>query len=173
MSREELEQQEWAEKGQKMAAEFLAGRIGSLQAALSEVPGHMMGSVIASVSDTLLRNIVLPREQDQWQEIEKALQGIIEIKGSAAMQVIPGIKDLLKQYEQTMQQYLEQFRAQMEQAMQAAGQGGGGSLGMGGSPGADAGTIAAMQKEWERISAEINQQFEQQLDQFKAYLAQV
>jgi hypothetical protein len=170
LSREELAEREWAEKGRKKAADFLAGRTPDMKTALSDVPGEMLRTVIRSASDTLLRNIVLPREHEQWDGIEKAMQGIAELKGSVAMQVIPGIRELLQQYEQTRNQYLEQFKAQMDQAMQSAGQYGG----MGGSGGGpDMNTIAAMQKEWDKISAELNSQFEQQLEPALEYLRQI
>jgi hypothetical protein len=166
LSKEELAAQEWSEKGKKIAADFLSGRIDDLKTALSDVPGEMLVTVIDSVMDILVRNIVLPRDPDQWDGIRKAMHGIVDIKGSMAMQVMPGIEDLLKQYEQTRNQYLEQFQARMEQVTA-------GGAGMGNAAGADINAIAAMQQEWERISAEINQQFEHQLDQMKTYLRQI
>ena len=171
-SKEELAEQEWTEKGRKMAADFLSGRVEDLKASLSNVPGEMVKTVIKSVTDTLLRNVVLPRDPDQWDGIRRALKGLGALKGGGAMQVIQGIEELLKQYEQTRKQYREQFKAQMEQALNSAGHQGGG-MGMGGAGGYDMNTAASMQKEWERISAEINEQFEQQLEPAKEYLRQI
>ena len=166
LSKEELAAQEWSEKGKKIAADFLSGKIDDLKAVLSDVPADMLVTVMDSVMEILVRNIVLPRESDQWEGIRRAMHGIVEMKGSMAMQVMPGIEDLLKQYEQTRNQYLEQFQARMEQV--AAG-----GAGMGNAAGTDINAIAAMQQEWERISSEINQQFEHQLEQMKAYLRQI
>lgn len=166
LSEKEIENQKWSEHGQKKAADFLAGRGDDLRKMISDVPGDYLNEAIGGITDTLLRNIVLPREPEQWDSIRKALKGMEDIKGSAASRVLPGIVDLLKQYEQTRDQYLEQFKAQMENALQSYQS----SAGMGGP---DMGVVAKMQQEWDRISVELNQQFEQQLAPMKEYLKQI
>ena len=87
----------------------------------------------------------------------------MEIKGSAAGQVVPQIEQLLRSYEQTRDQYRQQFKEQLNQRM-------GGQGGMYGMDPNDVQALAAMEQEWSKISSQINEQFEQQLLPMKEYL---
>ncbi len=164
LSREELEAQKWEEKGKKTAAAFLNGRIESLQEGLREIPPEQIQTVLKGASDILLRNIVLPRDPHQWDTIRKAMQSLVEIKGSIASQVMPQIEQLLKNYESTMEHYRAQFKQQVSQRMEGQDMG---AMTMN-SEGLNA--LASMQDEWNKLSGEIGQQFEQQLEPLKAYL---
>ena len=160
LSREELEAQRFEEMGKRTAAAYLNGKIESLQEGLKDIPGQFLHVVLEGVSDVLLRNIVLPRDSHQWTGIKRALNGLVEIKGSIASQIVPQMEYLLKNYEQTVAHYKEQFTQQVKSRM-----------GEGGATGMDVNelnALASMQEEWEQISAEISQQFEQQLEPLKA-----
>ncbi len=166
LSREELDAQKWEERGKKTAAAFINGKLGSLREGLKDVPGEYIQAVLTGASDILLRNIVLPRDPHQWESIRRAMEGLVEIKGSIASQVMPQIEQLLKNYEKTMDHYRQQFKQQVTQAM--------GNQDMAtmqmNSEGLNA--LASMQEEWNKLSGEITQQFEQQLQPLKAYLRQ-
>ena len=164
LSREELEAQKWEEKGKKTAADYLNGRLKSLQEGLKDVPPEHLQKILAGVSDILLRNIVLPRDPHQWENINMAIKGLTEIKGSIASQVMPQIKQLLKNYEDTMAQYRQQFKQQVSQSM------GGQNMASMAMDSESLNALASMQEEWNKLSAEISQQFEQQLEPLKAYL---
>ncbi|RUM90606.1 MAG: hypothetical protein DSZ23_01910 [Thermodesulfatator sp.] len=164
LSREEIEQQKWEEKGKKTAAAYLSGKIDSLQDGLKDVPAQYIQTALSGVSDVLLRNIVLPRDPHQWDGIRRAMQGLTEIKGSIASQVMPQIEQLLKNYESTMSHYKEQFKQQVSQAM------GGRDMNAMAMDSEGLNALASMQDEWNKMSAEISQQFEQQLEPMKAYL---
>ena len=164
LSKEELEAQKWEEKGKKTAAAYLSGKLKSLQEGLGDVPGEHIQAVLAGVGDILLRNIVLPRDPHQWDTIKRAMQGLVEIKGSIASQVMPQIEQLLKNYENTMTHYRQQFKQQVSQQM------GGQNMTAMTMDSEGLNTLASMQEEWNKLSAEISQQFEQQLEPLKTYL---
>ncbi len=164
MSKEELEAQKWEEKGKKVAATYINGKSDSLREGLADIPGEHLQAVLNGVNDILLRNIVLPRDSNQWNTINRAMQGLIEIKGSIASQVMPQIEQLLKNYEQTVNHYRQQFKQQLSQTM------GGQDMAAMSMNQEGLKALAAMEEEWNKISAEINQQFEQQLEPLKAYL---
>ncbi len=164
LSKEELEAQKWEEQGKKTAAAFLNGKIESLQEGLRDIPPEHLQKVLDGVSDILLRNIVLPRESYQWDTIKKAMQGLVEIKGSVASQVMPQIEQLLQNYESTMNHYKAQFKQQISQKM------GGQDMASMAMDAEGLNALASMQDEWNKLSAEISQQFEQQLEPLKTYL---
>ncbi len=168
MKPEELESRKWNEEGKRIAASFLAGKVDRLQDRLQDVPGRAIRHVLEGATECLLRNVVLPRDKDQWRTIERALKGLIELKGSMAQQVVPRIEELLRGYEQTMDSYIQQFKAQVQAQGGVEGYGAGGPAGERGR--LDLNAVAAMEQEWSRISSEIAEQFERQLAPLKEYL---
>ncbi|NPA94067.1 MAG: hypothetical protein GXO58_01420 [Thermodesulfobacteria bacterium] len=165
LSKEELEAQKWEDEGRKKAAAFLRGDIDTLQEALKDVDPSFIQTVLKGVTEVLLRNIVLPREKEQWESINKSFQGLREIKGSIAEQIVPQMEYLLKNYEQTIQNYKQQFQQQVQASLGAKAKGG-----MMAMTQEELSALASMQDEWNKISAEITSQFEKQLEPLKAYL---
>ena len=163
ISREELDQQKYTDQGKKIAASYIQGGLDNLQEALSRIDTSDVSAVLQGVMDVLLRNIMLPRDSYQWESIDRALKGIMEMKGSTAGQVVPQIRQLLKSYEETRDQYREQFKEQINQRM-------GGGQGMYNMDPNDMQALAALEQEWTKISLQINDQFEQQLKPMKDYL---
>ncbi len=164
LTKEELAAQKWEEKGKRVAAAFLNGKIKNLQEGLKDIPGEHIQTVLSGANDILLRNIVLPRDPHQWDTIKRAMAGLVEIKGSLASQVMPQIEQLLKNYESTMEHYRQQFKQQVSQTM------GGQDMASMQMDSEGLNALASMQEEWNKLSGEISQQFEQQLQPLKAYL---
>ncbi|MCK4604307.1 MAG: hypothetical protein KAU41_06355, partial [Deltaproteobacteria bacterium] len=120
-----------------------------------------------------LRNIVLPRDKDQWPGIKKALSGFVELKGSVANQIIPRIEQLMESYEQTRDQYHEQLKMQMQNHLGGIKQAISQQYGTAMASEIDVDSLPEFQKEWSRISSEITDQFEQQLIPLKAHLKEL
>jgi len=173
ITKEDLETEKWLDCGHRIVATYMQGEIEGLAAALSDISKKEMPLVLKGVTEILLRNIVLPRDKDQWSGIKKALSGFVELKGSLVNQIIPRIEQLLKNYEQTRDQYREQLKMQMEDQLggirQAISQQYGTAIGSQ----IDVNSLPEFQKEWSRISIEITDQFEQQLIPLKEYLKQL
>ena len=173
ITKEDLETEKWLDCGHRIVATYMQGEIEGLAADLSDISKKEMPLVLKGVTEILLRNIVLPRDKDQWSGIKKALSGFVELKGSLVNQIIPRIEQLLKNYEQTRDQYHEQLKMQMEDQLggirQAISQQYGTAIGSQ----IDVNSLPEFQKEWSRISIEITDQFEQQLIPLKEYLKQL
>ena len=113
-TKEELQAEKWLDHGHRIVVRYMQGEIEDLEAGFSDISGDEMQLVLKGAIEILLRNIVLPRDKDQWPSIKKALSGFLELKGSVANQTIPRIEQLLKSYEQTRDQYHEQLKMQMQ-----------------------------------------------------------
>ncbi len=165
ISKEELQVQKWEEEGKKKAAAFLKEEIESLQQGLSEIPPEYLQAALKGVSEVLLRNVMLPRDKSQWETINRSFQGLKEVKGSIAEQIVPQMEYILKNYEQTLDSYKQQFQQQVQASLGTNAQGGMMTM----SP-EEMKALASMQEEWNKISGEISSQFEKQLEPLKAYL---
>jgi hypothetical protein len=121
--------------------------------------------------EVFLRNIILPRDEDQ-QRTEKAKQGLLELGQNSGelTTIFSEIKQVLDHYlqhkKEIRNQVEEAFRQQMEQAMaQQTGQAG---LGMK----VDPALHPKFQEEWTRIMGELDEQYSQALNQHKNLVAQ-
>jgi hypothetical protein len=170
ITKEDLETEKWLDYGHRIVARYMQGEIEGLTAGLSDISKKEMPLVLKGATEILLRNIVLPRDKDQWPGIKKALSGFAELKGSLVNQIIPRIEQLLKNYEQTRDQYHEQLKMQMEDQLGGIRQAISQQYGSAIASRIDVNSLPEFQKEWSRISIEIADQFEQQLIPLKEYL---
>ena len=168
-SKEELASEEKNKQGMRLAAEYLEGKTTDLSGSLELIEKEVL--VRKGLVEVLLRNIILPRDEDQ-QRTEKAMQGLLELgKNSGELATIFNeMKQILDHYLQHKQeirnQVEEAFRQQMEQAMaQQTGQAG---LGMK----IDPSLHPKFQEEWSRITGEIDGQYGEALNQHKNLVAQ-
>jgi hypothetical protein len=120
------------------------------------------------MTDTLLRNIFLHRDEQGKERTEKATQGIREISGNAGEvgSICTEMQNILGQYnqhrEQLRQQLEEQIRMQYEQilAQQAGGMQGGGAN-------VEHALEAKVNEELSKMEAELTDQYNQALEQYK------
>lgn len=159
--------------GMRLAAEYLGLSLDDLGLALSrQVPGEQM-AVRKGMAQALLRNIVLPRDESLMATSLRAMQGLLEMEQSAGdmVAICAELKQILEQYDQ----HKEQLRKQLEDAVRAQL-----DQKLGGQQGNLAGSRMAMdpamnpmfQKEWIRMQADLNLQYNQALDQRKELLLQ-
>ncbi|NOR05839.1 MAG: hypothetical protein GQ575_05990 [Deltaproteobacteria bacterium] len=172
-TKEELETEKWLDHGHRIVARYMQSEIEDLETGLSDISGNELPLVLKGATEILLRNIVLPRDKDQWPGIKKALSGFVELKGSVANQIIPRIEQLLESYEQTRDQYYEQLKMQMQNHLGGIKQAISQQYGTAMASEIDVISLPEFQKEWSRISSEITDQFEQQLIPLKAHLKEL
>jgi hypothetical protein len=168
-SKEELASEEILKQGMRLAADYIQGQETGLvdsQETIEKEPLFRKGLV-----EVFLRNIILPRDEDQ-QRTERAMQGLIELgRGSAELKtVFSEMKQIMEHYlqhkKEIRSQVEEAFRQQMEQALaQQTGQAG---LGMK----VDPSLHPKFQEEWSRIKREVDEQYGQALEQHKKMVAQ-
>jgi len=168
-SQEELASEEKQKQGMRLAADYLQGQATDFSAAQETIEEEPL--VRKGLVEVFLRNIILPRDEDQ-QRTARAMQGLIELgRGSAELAAIfSEMKQVLEHYLQHKQeirnQVEEAFRQQMEQALaQQTGQAG---LGMK----VDPSLHPKFQEEWSRIKGEVDEQYGQALEQHKNMVAQ-
>ena len=172
-SREEIEQEQTYDNGRKLAARYLRGETGDLKSEIGQFPGQSIQTVLKGAIDTLLRNVVLPRDKFQWDNIKMALKGLEDLKGSVAKQVTAQVVQLLEHYKQTKNQYREQVSARFQAQLGGIQQAMASQYGAAAASGIDVEALPEFQQEWAKITEEIDSQFERQLSQLKQYLEQM
>ncbi|KPJ97735.1 MAG: hypothetical protein AMJ60_10440 [Desulfobacterales bacterium SG8_35] len=168
-SQEEMQAEERQKEGMRLAADYLQGKEVDFSGVLEAtgVSAHVKKGLV----QVLLRNIALPRNDDKLRA-EKAMQGLLELsRGSGDLaSLFRDMKGILDHYQQhkkeIRQQVVDAFRQQMEQALaQQTGQKG---LGMKVDP-----TLhPKFQEEWSRVKSDLDNQYNQVLQQHKELVAQ-
>jgi ElaB/YqjD/DUF883 family membrane-anchored ribosome-binding protein len=115
-------------EGMRLAAEYLKDKETDLQASLGSYGAKDQVDVKKGMAKTLLRNIVLPRDEFLQASGQNALQGILILsQNNHEIQTIcQELGQILNQYgqhkEQSTQQLLEAIKAQLHQQQIARGQ---------------------------------------------------
>ncbi len=173
-SKEEIKKQEAIAKGRRIAAIFLDDPDKkSLKELMADVDSSVLNSVIEGAMDTLLRNVVLPKEDSQMERAQKALSGIMDLKGSVAAQVVNAISQLLSQFKTTYTQYKEQLKAQMQAQLGNLKQAVAEQYGMAVAQALDVEALPEFQQEWSKLSGQIVEQFNKELERLKNYLLNI
>jgi hypothetical protein len=168
-SQEEIQAEEKVREGMRMAAEYLQENEIDFSRA-RETTGDA-ALILKGVIQVFLRNIALPRDDDQ-QRAERAMQGLLDLnKGSGdLMTICKEMKSILNHYQQHKKEVRRQvedaFRQQMEHAL--ANQTGQKGLGMK----VDPVLHPKFQEEWSRIKTDLNSQYNETLEQHKKLVAQ-
>ncbi len=168
-TREEITADEKVKDGMRIGAEYLQGKEVDFLGALEQTESSVLFK--RGLVKVLLRNIVLPRDEDQ-QRAERAMQGLLELgqQSSDLLSVFKDMKGILDHYQQhkkeIRQQVEDAFRQQMEQALaQQTGQAGLGAK-------MDPAMHPKFQEEWSRVKSDMDTQYNQALEQHKGFVAQ-
>lgn len=114
--------------GMRLATDFLAGNSQSLMAELEKHSDQDQVAIREGMAKTLLRNVVLPRDESLQESGKKALAGIIELAGKAqeVAAICGELSQILDQYGQHKEQSTEQLNGaiigQLQQQFMATGQ---------------------------------------------------
>lgn len=125
---EVVENEDLIKTGMKLAADYLKTSDGDLGAALDSHSDTDKSEVAQGMAQTLLRNIVLPRDEDLENTGQAALQGILNLsQNSGEIQTIcQELAQILAQYgqhlEQSTQQLKDALKAQLQQQQMSMGQ---------------------------------------------------
>jgi hypothetical protein len=172
VSQEDFSSEEISREGMRLGAGYLRGTEEDLAAALANHPEASRKFYLDGVVQVLLRNIVLPRDDDQ-QTAEKAMQGLLELGKSSRelITVLGETKEVLARFRQHREQLRQQLesamRQQLEQAL--AQQGIQNNLPVTIDP-----TLhPKFQEEWQRITDQLNEHYGQALEEHKTFAAQL
>ncbi len=114
--------------GMRLAADFLNEKIIDLHKKLLEQPAETQISIRKGMAQTLLRNIVLPRNEDLQESGAFAIKGVLILaQNSGEIETIcKELQQIIEQYgqhkEQTIEQLKDALRAQLEQQQMSDGQ---------------------------------------------------
>ncbi len=166
-SKEELRREELLKEGRRLAAKYLMEKDFNLLEALAKIEPKDKPLVLRGAVDTLVRNIVFPRDDHAVGEIEKALRGLeqIFIDFPQVKQLTAEIKKLLllyyQQQKQLYEQFKQQFKAQMAGVEEALKQQYGEGVKV------DVEMQPQFQQEWQKLKGQLEEQYRQQLDYLK------
>lgn len=116
--------------GMKIAAGFLNQKGTNLAQELSAQPAENQVEIRKGMAQTLLRNIVLPRDEELQASGKLALEGILALSGNGGdiQSICNELVQILEQYsqhkEQSTSQLEDAIKAQMEQQQMGEGQDG-------------------------------------------------
>ncbi len=114
-----------AQQGMRLAAGYLNTGEGNLQTILREQKKEEQPLILKGMVDTLLRNIVLPRDEMLLHNSAKALEAITELASGEVSTACAELQQLLNQYNQHKEQMLQQLedaiRQQLEQHLAQQG----------------------------------------------------
>lgn len=167
---EQMQAEVWVDRGRRVAVQFLKEEDTDLRKLIGPVDPQGLQGVLSGTMDVLLRNVILPRTEDQWPGIKRALKGVMEIKGSAFRTIVQQVEQLLTSYERTRNNYYEQLKIQMEGRLGGFQQAVAQQYGRQMAERIDAEALPQFQQEWSKLSAELTEQFQQQLDAIKETL---
>ncbi|OIP43972.1 MAG: hypothetical protein COZ12_03795 [Deltaproteobacteria bacterium CG_4_10_14_3_um_filter_60_8] len=155
--------------GMRLAAGFLRGEAGDLFQKLTGRPAPVQPALRQGMATTLLRNILLPREDDQLDLAEKAMRGLMQLGDNDR-----GLLDLCRETTTILEQYQQhgkQLRAQLEQsftqqleASQARQPGPARKI--------DPTRHPKFQEEWLNLKLQLDDQYSKVLDQQKGLIKQ-
>lgn len=122
-----VDNEDTVKTGMRLAADFLNQKETDLAQLLAAQPAKDQVAIRKGMAQTLLRNIVLPRDEQLQASGKIALQGVLAIDGKSAeiKAICQELEQLLQQYgrhkEQMTQQLEDAIRAQLEQQQVAQG----------------------------------------------------
>lgn len=117
----EIDNEDLIKTGMRLAAEYLNQPETDLAQLLADQPAKDQVAIRKGMAQTLLRNIVLPRDPELQDSGKKALQGVLSLsdKSGDIKSICQELSQILEQYgqhkEQMTQQLDDAIRAQLEQ----------------------------------------------------------
>lgn len=158
-------------EGMRIAAAFLnAPGQQSLAESISSKPQEQMPELISGIMKTLLRNIVLPQDDEPSESSIKALAAVKELSNAdqAVANICQELEQILNQYGQHRQQMIQQLedalRGQLEQQAMMHGDN---------SPAAvNPKTHPQYREELGKMLSDLRGQYTQALDERKLFISQ-
>jgi hypothetical protein len=166
---DEMRHEESLKKGMQSTADYLNGTKPSLLEILGEQESSQQASIRKGMLASLLRNLFLPRDEDGTQRIERATKGIVELNQGAAdiAALCQELQTITSQYgqhrKQLYDQLKEQMRMQIEQMLMRKGMKADGMK-------IDPTMEPQFKEQWARLEMDLDGQYGQALEQFKAQL---
>ena len=160
------------QEGMKTAALYMRGEDVNLVDFLEGCSSSDRPLVQKGVAKVFLRNIILPREEGDQTDSNRAMQGLLELGrgGGDLLSLFGDMKSILDRYiehkKQLRQQLEEQFSQQMQMMEQNLAQQTGVSMKL------EPAQHPKFAEEWQRLNGQLNEQYGQALSQYKEQIEQ-
>lgn len=165
--------EELSKQGMRLAASFLQDNNIDLAGKLAALPEDEKTHHLQGVALTLLRNIVLPREDNQLENSRLAIQGLLQIGQNnpdiaARLQEMDAILGNYRQHREQLRGQLEsQFAQQIEQMEATLARQTGSHMKL------EPAQHPKFQEEWQRLKLELNTQYGKAVEQIKKVIGQM
>lgn len=162
----------YVNEGMRMAAAYLSGEGANLLEQLKNKAPEGQMAIRGGMARTLLRNIVLPRDEQVSEQSLLSLKGLQDLSGNSSdiVTICSELKQILEQYgqhrEQVKQQFDESILNQLKMQLQQQG------LAVDEEMALNPTMHPQYQEEWSKASAELNNQYNEALDQRKELIGQ-
>lgn len=159
-------------QGMRLAAAYLNGEETNLLELLKTKAADEQMDIRGGMAQTMLRNIVLPRDVEISEQSQLSLKGLQELSGNSAdiETLCSELAQILEQYNQHLDQVKQQFDEsilnQLKVQLQQQG------LAVDDEMALNPTMHPQYQEEWSRASAELNGQYNDALDQRKSLIGQ-
>ncbi|MBU0480198.1 MAG: hypothetical protein KKG47_03735 [Proteobacteria bacterium] len=154
-------------EGMRAGAAFMRGEESSLGGLVAARPEKERVDFLKGAAKSLLRNIILPRDEEQLKNAELAMNGLVQLsQGNRDLLAVFGdLKKILDQYMQHRVQAKEQLEAAFAQQM--AQMEGALAKQTGRSMKLKPNQHPKFNEEWQRVLNELNSQYGRAVDQHK------
>jgi hypothetical protein len=165
----------YAPEGEKLAARYIKENY-NLASELDKYEARAREYIVQGISDILIRNINLPRNDFIKRANKKALEGLKTVKKDkvAVENVFSKIRHVLDHYveqgEQQKKQAYESLKTEFEVKVQQAIQQ---QLGFNAKMKIDVERQPQFQEEWQKLQAKLDAQYLKLLDEYKQELAAI
>ncbi|MFP3868551.1 MAG: hypothetical protein ACLFUU_10380 [Desulfobacteraceae bacterium] len=165
----EMQDTEWRERARHLAADFLREKV-ELEEKIAKIPPESRPLVVDTLKEVLLRNIILPREGVLELNSERAQAGMLQIaRDKKAMQrLVNEVAQLCKNFEQVRQKSYEQLKASFASSLNNIQRSLEAQMHM--KVQLDVEQTPQFQEEWRKFEANLVNQFEPLLEQYKAQM---
>ncbi len=164
-----LSEETKTQDGMRLGASFMREDDFDIRAALDKPQGEKTLLVKGALT-VFLRNIQLPRDEDDSPTLEKAMRGILQLGESSELVSLLGeAKKITEQYEQHKQQIRTQLEEQFTQQIAMMQQ----QQGQSGTAGLDPANHPKFIEEWQKITLQLQEQYGEALTKHKGFIEQV
>jgi hypothetical protein len=174
VSQDELNTIKYVPEGNRIASQFLLDDKMDLSAEIAKVqPPESAQFVKKGVEEILLRNIGLPRNDEEQRRTNRSMAGLRSIKeNKKQLEAIFGlINNLVSQYKLALQQTYNEFKKNAEVSVQQAARNMRPQRGDQMTP--EQRIQLQLQEEWRQIHSELDAQYEKAMEEHKQKIREI
>jgi len=174
VSQDELNSIKYVPEGNRLASQFLIDEKMDLSNDISKVqPPEAVKFIKKGAEEILLRNIGLPRNDEEMRRTNRSMAGLRSIKeNKKQLESIFGlINTLVSQYKLALQQTYGEFKKNAEVSVQQAARNMRPQRGDQMSP--DQRIQLQLQEEWRQIHSELDAQYEKAMEEHKQKIREI